>query len=502
MIYFSENFVYEGTFQERSTLMIRDFMKGLMSCAKSHRVKRVYFHNLSRFDGILLLKHFLMDENLIVKPIIREHNIYQITIVDRKKPKIPVLYLRDSLKLLPGSLKSLATTMCPELGGKGSIPHEELNEFNISEKKEELIKYLSQDILILAGVLRKAQEKYWNRLKIDITNCLTVSSMAMKIYRTHYYPTTYPIYRPEPNRARFIRQGYYGGHTDVYKPYGKDLFYYDVNSLYPYAMTKPMPGGKPVWHGNLECSDLENLFGFVTAKVTCPDHLKVPLLPYKDPKLGTLLFPTGTFTGVYFTEELKLAKKVGYKVQLRHGYLFEKKSSPFSLFVKEIVEERKEAKKRGDEPLSYLNKLIIHSLYGRFGIKPESNITEICEKERFDMLMSNFEYTMAEPIGNSLYIVSYTGRLQRLQDVPDDDGTLSIQHFSKSRDAGSSSAVQMSAAITAYARIHMYPYISREGCYYTDTDSAVLDTPIPEEEVSSSELGKLKLEHEVIVTIC
>jgi hypothetical protein len=41
----------------------------------------------------------------------------------------------------------------------------------------------------------------------------------------------------------------------------------------------------------------------------------------------------------------------------------------------------------------------------------------------------------------------------------------------------------------------MYKYISRPDCYYTDTDSAILGSPLPEEEVSSTELGKLKLEH-------
>jgi hypothetical protein len=44
----------------------------------------------------------------------------------------------------------------------------------------------------------------------------------------------------------------------------------------------------------------------------------------------------------------------------------------------------------------------------------------------------------------------------------------------------------------------MYPYISLPGCYYTDTDSVVLDKPLPEDEVSSYELGKLKLEHKVV----
>lgn len=60
------------------------------------------------------------------------------------------------------------------------------------------------------------------------------------------------------------------------------------------------------------------------------------------------------------------------------------------------------------------------------------------------------------------------------------------------------SAVQLAAAITAYARIYMYPYISREDCYYTDTDSVVLGQPLPEGDISSTVLGKFKLEDRVM----
>ncbi|KAF9603635.1 hypothetical protein IFM89_037148 [Coptis chinensis] len=57
------------------------------------------------------------------------------------------------------------------------------------------------------------------------------------------------------------------------------------------------------------------------------------------------------------------------------------------------------------------------------------------------------------------------------------------------------SAVQMSAAIIAYSRIHMYKYISGSDYYYTDTDSTILGSPLPEDEISSILLGKLKLEN-------
>jgi len=59
------------------------------------------------------------------------------------------------------------------------------------------------------------------------------------------------------------------------------------------------------------------------------------------------------------------------------------------------------------------------------------------------------------------------------------------------------SAVQLAAAITASARIHMYPYISREDCYYTDTDSVVLGQPLPSDVISSYALGMFKLEDEI-----
>lgn len=40
----------------------------------------------------------------------------------------------------------------------------------------------------------------------------------------------------------------------------------------------------------------------------------------------------------------------------------------------------------------------------------------------------------------------------------------------------------------------MYPFTSRDYCYYTDTDSVVLSNPLPSEFVDSNELGKFQLE--------
>lgn len=45
----------------------------------------------------------------------------------------------------------------------------------------------------------------------------------------------------------------------------------------------------------------------------------------------------------------------------------------------------------------------------------------------------------------------------------------------------------------------MYQFISRKDCYYTDTDSVILGSPLEEEFLSSTELGKFKLENKVEV---
>src|SRR6202011_5620956 len=44
------------------------------------------------------------------------------------------------------------------------------------------------------------------------------------------------------NIFNFMHLGYYGGRTEVFKPYGKNLYYYDINSLYPHVALKNMPG--------------------------------------------------------------------------------------------------------------------------------------------------------------------------------------------------------------------------------------------------------------------
>ena len=109
----------------------------------------------------------------------------------------------------------------------------------------------------------------------------------------------------------FIKQGYRGGAVDVYKPYGKNIYRYDVNSLYPYIMANnPMPVGNPTLlkgsHNTIEAivNDKDKV-SFVETIVNCPDTISAPILLHI--LNSKTVAPTGSWKGVYTSMEINRA---------------------------------------------------------------------------------------------------------------------------------------------------------------------------------------------------
>ncbi|KAI5664282.1 hypothetical protein M9H77_23605 [Catharanthus roseus] len=123
----------------------------------------------------------------------------------------------------------------------------------------------------------------------------------------------------------------------------------------------------------------------------------------------------------------------------------------------------------------------MNSLYGRFGISPKSTKTKIYDENRYKYLLRKPDFIFGELLDENTYVVFY-------YDEPSLDSWNPMKNV----------VVQLAAAITASARMYMYPYTSREDSYYTDTDSIVLAHPLPEEIVSPSVLGKFALEDKII----
>ena len=134
--------------------------------------------------------------------------------------------------------------------------------------------------------MEKAQNVYFSNYKVDITTIYSTPSLSMKIFKLNFLSEPIPIL--DKSQDDFIRKSYFGGATDYYQKQGTNLYYYDVNSLYPYAMLKPMPFQMVKIHKEL--ATLEGFFGFCSVKVECPINIK-PILPLKH-KFKTI-FPTG-----------------------------------------------------------------------------------------------------------------------------------------------------------------------------------------------------------------
>jgi DNA polymerase type B, organellar and viral len=112
-------------------------------------------------------------------------------------------------------------------------------------------------------------------IQISIPNTFLYS---LKIFRLKFLNINIPTLTNKLDNI--IRLAYIGGSTDYFFKYGENLKHYDVNSLYPKAMCNPMPieflgesHGKDV--------KLKDVFGFAEAKITAPNNLDIPLLPFK-----------------------------------------------------------------------------------------------------------------------------------------------------------------------------------------------------------------------------
>ena len=146
-----------------------------------------------------------------------------------------------------------------------------------------------------------------------------------------------------------------------------------------------MPVGIPRYFKVTEGVDFFSLFkedkdrplGFFKVEVTAPDNLHIPIL---QTRLKTLdgyrtVSPVGCWTGIYFSGELYNAvKNFGYVVKVLEGYTFEGQHI-FKDYVEHFYSIKKAAPKT--DPMYYIAKLFMNSLYGRFGMSYEQVDTRL-----------------------------------------------------------------------------------------------------------------------------
>lgn len=143
----------------------------------------------------------------------------------------------------------------------------------------------------LFEVIGKFSDYIYRKHRVQVSGSLTISSLAMKIFLSKFYGKNIPLINKR-SVYEDIKKSYFGGITEVYKPYGEGLYYYDVNSVYPYAALNPMAGSNCVFEHSI-CSpikDVKNFFSFYYCSIVTNDNY-LGLLPVRS-KQG-IIMPNG-----------------------------------------------------------------------------------------------------------------------------------------------------------------------------------------------------------------
>jgi len=271
---------------------------------------KIYLHNLSNFDGIFLFKILTSLKNFHINHTKKDGKMIDIELISLTYNF--KINFRDSLLMLPISLKNLAKSF--QIDNKGLFPYLFVNEsttkldyegltpelkyfINVSEDKynnysiefknktwnlkNETIKYCNLDCKILYQIIEKFNYYIFDLFNLNIHNYPTLPSLAFAIYRSKYLKD-FKIPLITGQIFNDIRKSYTGGSTDMYIPHGKNIYAYDVNSLYPYVMKEcPVPiGNITYFEGDISKID-NNPYGFFEVEITAPNNLNIPILQTK-----------------------------------------------------------------------------------------------------------------------------------------------------------------------------------------------------------------------------
>ncbi len=454
---------------------------------RKYRGYTVYAHNLSKFDLIFLFKYLAklwLFDGYKVKPIFKDWNVISIEIKNNKGVS---LIFRDSYLILNASLKNLSETFkCnkkliePVLISSNLNPNEEkyaqndyshyskdillVKDFN--EWKNLITKYCENDSVVLHQILIKFRKLVYKHWELNIENFPTISSLAYAIFRKSYLKENcIPI--TSGKVFTWIKDSYTGGSTDMYIPYGKNIRVYDGTALYPSQMTlnKFPVGPIHIFEGDITILDKENTYWIADSIVKTKKDLKIPYLQIHHKINGSLrtVSLNGTFEmKIHCCEYYNSLED--YEINIKNGYYF-KNDYIFKDFVDDLFKLRQKYSKT--DPMNLVCKLIMNSLYGRFGMRLINNIQKFLNKEDFFKLTedSNNDIEDFLDLGDYGFFVNYID-------------------IGKNKEADHKVCVAIASAVTALSRVAMTNILKKKNkfdfkLYYSDTDSGFIDGDLP-----------------------
>jgi len=164
--------------------------------------------------------------------------------------------------------------------------------------------------MVLYHIIKIFNKINFSLFKLNIHKYPTLPSLSLAIYRSNFLSDNYKIPLIHGKIYKNIKEAYTGGSVDVFKPYGKNIFRYDVNSLY-HSVMKDNPMPPTYFEGDISLKE-NKPFGIFEVEIISPDKLDIPILKLrnKSEKGIKTISPLGKWTSWYFSEELYNAKNM------------------------------------------------------------------------------------------------------------------------------------------------------------------------------------------------
>lgn len=389
-----DNFIYGNS--------LDDFMKW---CANWEKNYKCFFHNL-KFDGEFIVNWLLENGFEYVEDKKDRHDKsfttlitdmgqwYQITVWFKiYGSHTNKVVFQDSLKILNFSVDAIAKGFNLPLS-KLTLDYKAFREKGHELTSDE-VEYIKHDVEIIARALDIMFKQGLNKM--------TIASDALDSFKkmTPQFRKIYPKLSKEVDAD--IRQSYKGGFTYVSEKYAGvevgDGVVLDVNSLYPSRMKlENLPFGEPIaFEGKYEPDAIYDLY---VQKLSCIFEVKPDKIPSIQIKHSLSFMPNEYIkssndeivTLCLTNPDLELFFEQ-YNVEViewQGGYKFKSINGVFNKYIDYWTEQKIQAKKDGNAPQYLIAKLMLNSLYGKFG-------TGLTGRKKYPVIIDGeVHYTMTE----------------------------------------------------------------------------------------------------------
>lgn len=332
-------------------------------------------------------------------------------------------------------------------------------------------------------VIMRACQRFWSFIHDNDlgNNSMTLASQSMHSYRHRFMQHKVQI-TTNGTALKLARKSYTGGRVECFYigHVSECVVALDVNSMYPFVMRDGyFPCKLRGVYKHVTVDDLNYMIKHYCVTAQCLVNTVEPVYPIVHDK--RLVFPTGRFVTTLSTPEIEyglchsLIEGIGTTAVYARAKLF-------TSFVDYFYNKRLEAKAKGDMASSWMFKILLNSLYGKFGQRGH----EVIESHNDDDLHAESTNDYVYEDGRVVHKVSLGGL-----------------HFSSIIGGETyDSFPAIAAHVTAYGRQYLWNLISRVGCgstLYCDTDCLWIraDRLVSYMDLlDASALGGLKVEHE------